>query len=153
SISALADLRDTQNRSSEASPGVWTTSCFRLIFRHYTHPPGGIMLSRKSFALSLGALCLSLAMAVCAWAQTATSNISGAITDATGAVVPGAKVTAKNEATGVVYSSITTSTGNYSFASLTPGRYTITVQQTGFRSYTSTNNDLTVGAPLVVDVV
>src|SRR5215813_3020868 len=111
------------------------------------------MLSRKSFALSLGALCLSLALAVCAWAQTATSNISGAITDATGAVVPGAKVTAKNEATGVVYSSITTSTGNYSFASLTPGRYTITVQQTGFRSYTSTNNDLTVGAPLVVDVV
>ena len=111
------------------------------------------MLSRKSFALSLGALCLSLALAVCAWAQTATSNISGAITDATGAVVPGAKVTAKNEATGVVYSSIATSTGNYSFASLTPGRYTITVQQTGFRSYTSTNNDLTVGAPLVVDVV
>src|SRR5262245_269687 len=111
------------------------------------------MLSRKSFALSLGALYLSLTLAVCAWAQTATSNISGAITDASGAVVPGAKVTAKNEATGVVYSSITTSTGNYSFASLTPGRYTITVQQTGFRSYTSTNNDLTVGAPLVVDVV
>src|SRR5262245_11578836 len=111
------------------------------------------MLSRKSFALSLGALCLSLALAVCAWAQTATSTISGAITDATGAVVPGAKVTAKNEATGVVYSSITTSTGNYSFASLTPGNYTITVQQTGFRSYTSTNNVLTVGAPLVVDVV
>src|SRR5262245_56901302 len=111
------------------------------------------MLSRKSFALSLGALCLSLSLAVCAWAQTATSNISGAVTDATGAVVPGAKVTAKNEATGVVYSSLTTSTGNYSFASLTPGNYTITVQQTGFRSYTSTNNVLTVGAPLVVDVV
>jgi hypothetical protein len=93
-----------------------------------------------------------LLLAACALAQVSTSSITGAVTDSSGAVVAGAQVEAKNEETGVVYNSVTTTTGNYSFSSLAPGRYTITVRQTGFRTYTATDNILTVGAPLVVDV-
>ncbi len=93
-----------------------------------------------------------LMLATYALAQVSTSSITGAVTDSSGAVVAGAQVEAKNEETGVVYNTVTTNTGNYSFPSLTPGRYTITVRQTGFRTYTSTDNVLTVGAPLVVDV-
>jgi len=54
-------------------------------------------------------------------AQVSTSSITGAVTDASGAVVAGAKVEAKNEETGVVFNQNTTNSGNYSFASLTPG--------------------------------
>src|SRR5713226_4563735 len=93
-----------------------------------------------------------VALALVAQAQTSTSSITGAVTDSSGAVVTGAQLEAKNEETGLVYNTVTTNTGNYSFPSLTPGRYTITVRQTGFRTYTSSDNVLTVGAPLVVDV-
>src|SRR5437660_4118261 len=85
-------------------------------------------------------------------AQVSTSSITGAVVDASGAVVANAKVEAKNEETGVVFSQNTTSSGNYSFASLTPGSYSITVSLTGFQTFSSIHNILTVGTPLVVDV-
>ncbi len=85
-------------------------------------------------------------------AQVSTSSINGVVTDASGAVVANAKVQAKNEDTGVVFEGATTSAGTYSFASLTPGRYSITVTVAGFQTYTSVHNILTVGTPLVVDV-
>src|SRR5712692_7703998 len=86
------------------------------------------------------------------FAQVSTSSIDGVVTDASGAVVANAKVQAKNEDTGVVFEGATTSAGTYSFASLTPGRYSVTVTLAGFQTYTSVHNVLTVGTPLVVDV-
>jgi hypothetical protein len=86
------------------------------------------------------------------WAQTSASSITGEVKDSSGAVVANAKVEAKNDDTGVVYNGTTTGTGNYSFASLPPGRYSITVTQAGFQTFTSTHNVLTIGSPLVVDV-
>src|SRR5262249_20367063 len=56
------------------------------------------------------------------------------------------------ENTGVVYNGTTTGAGTYSFPSLIPGPYSITVTQPGFQTFTSVHNILTVGAPLVVDV-
>ncbi|HKF21286.1 MAG TPA: TonB-dependent receptor, partial [Candidatus Angelobacter sp.] len=98
------------------------------------------------------AFIIVLLLAACALSQVSTSSITGAVTDSSGAVVVGAQVEAKNQETGVVYNAVTTTTGNYSFPSLAPGSYTITVRQTGFRTYTASDNILTVGAPLVVDV-
>ncbi len=46
-------------------------------------------------------------------AQTGTSNITGSVRDVNGAVVPGATVTAKNEATGVTSTQTTTDSGLY----------------------------------------
>jgi hypothetical protein len=85
-------------------------------------------------------------------AQVSTSSINGTVTDSTGAVVANAKVEAKNDETGVVFTQSTTNKGNYSFASLTPGSYTITVTLSGFQTFESVHNILTVGEPLVVDV-
>jgi len=59
--------------------------------------------------------------------QVSTSSVTGSVVDASGAVVPGAKVQVKNEDTGVVFDGVTNASGNYSFASLPPGPYTITV--------------------------
>jgi Carboxypeptidase regulatory-like domain/TonB dependent receptor len=98
------------------------------------------------------AVLLSVLPACPAWAQIGTSEITGVVTDASGAVVANAKVEAKNEDTGAVFNQNTTSSGNYSFPSLVPGRYSITVTVPGFQTFTSLHNVLTIGAPLVVDV-
>ena len=104
----------------------------------------------KKFASIL--LCLFLLYVTSLSAQVSTSSINGIVTDSSGAVVANAKVEAKNEDTGALFTQNATSSGNYSFASLTPGRYSITVTMAGFQTFTSTHNVLTVGAPLVVDV-
>ncbi len=95
---------------------------------------------------------LGLFFAVAIFAQTATSRITGTVVDPTGAVIQGAVVIARNEATGVEYKTTTTSAGTYALESLPVGSYTITVEYPGFRKYVGTNNVLTVGAPLVVNV-
>ncbi|HJZ80144.1 MAG TPA: carboxypeptidase-like regulatory domain-containing protein, partial [Pyrinomonadaceae bacterium] len=62
-----------------------------------------------------------------------TGSIQGVITDATGAVIPGATVTATNLATGVKTIRQTTGAGFYVLTPLPPGEYTVAVSATGFR--------------------
>src|SRR5438309_9432412 len=103
---------------------------------------------RRSFVSAL----LLLICAVAALSQTGTSNITGIVRDVNGAVVPGASVTAKNEATGVTSTQTTTDSGLYAFSSLPVGKYTITVEKQGFKTLQKINNVLEVGIPLTVDV-
>jgi hypothetical protein len=110
------------------------------------------MLSSTPFTRSLGGLCLGLALAVCAWAQTNTSRISGTVTDSTGAVISGAKVTAKNDATGIAQTQTTTEAGLYSFPSLPVGGYTITVEMTGFKTANQAGVIIQVNTPVTVDI-
>ena len=114
------------------------------------------MLPNKSIARPLltvaGLLLLLLLSLINVSAQTGTSRLSGTVTDASGAVVPGAKVTAKNEATGVTYTQTTTDAGLYSFAGLPVGSYAITVEMAGFKTVNKTGNVLEAGTPLGVDV-
>src|SRR6266849_1669967 len=109
----------------------------------------GCSVARKHAVLFLVLMLLGVPSAS---AQVSTSSINGAVADSSGAVVAGAKVEAKNEGTGLVFVQNTTSSGNYSFASLTPGSYSVTVTLTGFQIFSSVHNVLTVGTPLVVDV-
>jgi hypothetical protein len=60
-------------------------------------------------------------------------SVQGVITDATGAVIPGATVTATNTATGVQTERQTTGAGLYVISPLPPGEYKISVTATGFR--------------------
>ena len=75
-------------------------------------------------------------------AQTGTSNITGSVRDTNGSVVPGATVTARNEATGVTSTQTTTESGLYSFASLPVGNYTVTIEKQGFKTLQKKNNAL-----------
>jgi Carboxypeptidase regulatory-like domain/TonB-dependent Receptor Plug Domain len=59
--------------------------------------------------------------------------ISGNIDDPTGAAIPKAKVKVTNTATGVSVTTISTEDGDYTFPSLDPGAYTITVEAPGFQ--------------------
>ena len=68
----------------------------------------------RSFLLALG----SVVFAVAIFAQTDRGTITGTIADPAGAVVAGAKIEAKNVATGAVYEVASTDTGNYTLAQL-----------------------------------
>ena len=71
------------------------------------------------------------------WAQTTTTgDISGVISDPTGAVVPNATVTLRNVDTGGSQTATTSSLGMYRFALLSPGNYSVTASATGFQSIT-----------------
>src|SRR5215470_3225342 len=93
-----------------------------------------------------------LLIAGVALAQTATSRITGTVTDASGALVPGAMVTTRNEATGVTYAQTTTEAGLYGFPSVPVGAYTITVALPGFKTASKTGNVLEVNTPLVINM-
>ena len=60
------------------------------------------------------------------------SGIAGTVTDPSGAVVPDAKVTATNDATGVSSQTTTTSAGTYTLTDLIPGTYTVRIEKAGF---------------------
>jgi hypothetical protein len=77
---------------------------------------------------------LLLALAAPAYAQNA--QIVGTVKDATGGVVPGATVTAKNADTGFTRSAVTGASGEYRLPSLPPGRYSLTTELTGFSTET-----------------
>ena len=63
-------------------------------------------------------------------AQSLTS-LNGLVTDATGAVVPGATVELENAATMAKRTTTSDSTGNYGFAQLPPGNYKMSVKAAG----------------------
>jgi outer membrane receptor protein involved in Fe transport len=71
--------------------------------------------------------------------------------DASGAVLAGAKVTATNNATGVVLQTTANSEGLYSFPRILPGKYTISVEVQAFKKQTFTDVDVTVGKDTVID--
>ena len=92
------------------------------------------LCSTKSFAFfvifSLLACCLNLD------AQTtiSTGSIQGTVTDQSGAVLPGARVSITNKFTGRVLTVTTTSAGTYASGALTPGDYVVRVEAQGFKT-------------------
>jgi hypothetical protein len=95
-------------------------------------------------ALLLTALCSTVG-----WAQFKAS-IQGTVADASGAVVPGAKVTLVNKETGRTSEAVTSGEGFYRFSSLAPGNYKLIVERDGFKKKELQN--IAVGAEAVEGV-
>ena len=89
-----------------------------------------------------------------ALAQSDTSSISGTVTDPTGAVVPNAKVTVKNDATGQTRGVISNSVGAYTLTNIPSGSYTVTVEAQGFQTAVQqgTHVDPSIGAQVNVSL-
>ena len=101
----------------------------------------------------VGVLVLALAVLFCGRLNAGvTASISGTVTDASGAAVVGATVTATNVDTGIATTQSTNGQGYYSFQSLSLGKYNIDVEQKGFKAYRQAGLVLDVNAALVVDV-
>lgn len=75
---------------------------------------------------------LSCFFVAAAFGQAGRGSISGTVTDPAGALVPGAQVVLLNQATGVKQHTVTSSAGLYTFISLNPGVYQVTVTHEGF---------------------
>jgi hypothetical protein len=82
---------------------------------------------------SLAALAIFGALALASTAFAQTAQLTGTVNDRSGAVVPNARVTATNVATGVARSATTNGSGNYLITALLPGNYQITTEAAGFR--------------------
>ncbi|HET7696029.1 MAG TPA: TonB-dependent receptor [Vicinamibacterales bacterium] len=101
---------------------------------------------------------LVLALVVCAFSNSAfaqgsgTTSLSGVVTDTGGGVIPGATVVVKNDATGVTYETVSSSTGAFSVPSLDPGTYTATVSLSGFKTSVISNIRLLTATPASIDV-
>ena len=90
------------------------------------------------------ALLLCMGLATSAFAQV-SANVSGTVTDATGALIPGAEVTATNTNTGIVSTRLSNETGTYTVPSLQPGAYRISAALPGFQTETFDNVQLSQG--------
>jgi hypothetical protein len=84
-------------------------------------------------------------------AQISTATLVGTVKDASGAVVAGAQVEAKNIATGIARSTTTDSAGEYSIPNLPAARYTVTVTMAGFKTFTANDIELQVAQRLLLD--
>jgi len=89
-------------------------------------------MRRLSVLLSL----MLLVFAVSAYAQGGgTVAITGTVSDPSGAVITGAKVTVVQAGTGFTRTGLSSSTGAFNFPSMPTGTYTVTVQMAGFKQY------------------
>jgi hypothetical protein len=85
------------------------------------------------------AICLCLHPGASAQVAETAAQVSGQVTDSAGAVVAGATVTIKNDATGIERSVQSNDDGNYVISPLIPATYTVTVEQQGFKRYVETS--------------
>jgi hypothetical protein len=83
-------------------------------------------------------LMIALLLSSLASAQLNQGSIAGNVIDPTGALVAGAKITARGQQTGTVYQTVSSSAGAYRFPNMNIGAYDITVSATGFKTTTLT---------------
>ncbi len=107
----------------------------------------GKYLRRFSLLLLLGLSCSNLSLA-----QEVEASITGNVTDASGAVIPGATVEITNVATkGNARTLQTDRSGSYTATNLAPGTYTVTVSAPGFKAFKAQNVTVFVAQKRTVD--
>src|SRR5258708_17820795 len=99
----------------------------------------------KHWAIALMGVMLCVASTGPVAAQNVSGSLTGSVVDETGAVVPGADVTLTNDASKDVRRSKSNRDGNFTFAAVPPGSYTILVELGGFKKSERTGIRLSVG--------
>ena len=74
------------------------------------------------------------------------------MTDPAGAVVPGVTITLTNDATGVILSTKSTSTGTYSLNAIRPGTYTLRGESAGFQTFIDKGLEVHLQSTLTIDI-
>ncbi len=106
------------------------------------------MRIRKLTTLFL-ALVLSCGLA---FSQTSSGSLSGTITDANGALVPGAKLSATNKDNGTKLETVSTDAGLYVFPAVSAAGYTLTVEKAGFKKLTRAGIEVRYGQRVDLDL-
>jgi Carboxypeptidase regulatory-like domain len=100
---------------------------------------GGLVMKEHSFSLLAFLLALVCGMVIwtpSAHADNLYASIRGTVADQSGAVVPDAKLTATNIATGLSYSTTSSKDGLFAFLQLPIGDYSVKVERSGFKTFT-----------------
>jgi hypothetical protein len=108
----------------------------------------------KTNALRLIAV-VFLALSVCrntAHAQAVTASLVGTVTDVTGAAVPSATITITETNKGVTRTAQTNDSGNYTFANLPPGNYSVVAERPGFKKASRAGVDVVVDTTVRIDL-
>jgi hypothetical protein len=108
-------------------------------------------LKRKLIKLSLIAAVVGTLISAVA-AQSTNGTIEGVVTDQSNSVVSGATVKVTSAATGQTFTTTTNTDGFYSIRSLSPGAYSIKVEQSGFSTATADNIVVQVGQVARTDI-
>ncbi|MEO7142181.1 MAG: TonB-dependent receptor, partial [Bryobacteraceae bacterium] len=87
-----------------------------------------------------------------AFGQGTTSRLVGVVSDPSGAAVANVAVRLTNQGTGTTFSTTTSSAGSYTFEALQPGMYEVSAEAPGFRKFTSSGNNVTIGQPATVNI-
>ena len=103
---------------------------------------------RETHKVILAGVVLLLGLPTSMLAQE-NATLSGTVTDSSGAVIPGAAVTATNETTGVAITLVTNESGSYEFTRVPPGIYTLTAEVPGFETGIYSNVELRLGQPVL----
>jgi carboxypeptidase family protein/TonB-dependent receptor-like protein len=112
-------------------------------------------MTKKSLRIRWTAAALLIALlgvlSGAAVAQVSTATVSGTVKDQSGAVLPGATVTATNTETGSVRTATSGSRGEYRFSSLAVGTYDVKAEMSGFQAGIRKGLTLSVGSAPVAD--
>jgi hypothetical protein len=96
------------------------------------------MEANRRYSVSISGLIIAVllaTMSVTAAAQVTTASLAGTVMDNSGAIVPGANVTLKNEASGDVRRTTANGDAYFTFAAVPPGTYTVVVEMKGFNNW------------------
>jgi hypothetical protein len=108
-------------------------------------------LRLKRCAVWMGALLIPLAApAIQNLHAQQLGGINGTVTDTTGAVIPGARVTALNASSGFTYNSVTGPAGTFLLINVIPGSYTVMVEAPGFDKFVQNDFRVDIGATAAV---
>ena len=99
-----------------------------------------------------GALFVSLLVPAIVWAQ-ATAQITGRVTDPSGALLPGVEITATQTGTAATRTVVSNETGSYVFATLPLGPYRLEATLPGFQTFVQTGIVLQVNSSPAVNIV
>lgn len=91
-------------------------------------------------------------LVVAAFPQTPSGGVVGRVTDATGAVVPGASIKITNVETNIVQSGPSNRSGDFTILYLPPGQYLLNASAAGFRTYKRTQFTLAIDQTLRIDI-
>src|SRR5258708_20766581 len=97
------------------------------------------MFDFKRTASLLWAVVGFMLLTQAAFGQALSGTLTGTVSDASGAVIPDAAVTVKNEATGDVRKTVTNASGYFTIASIPAGSYSVPLEKEGFQKYETTN--------------
>jgi hypothetical protein len=104
----------------------------------------GLNVMFRSVAILLWAL------SALAPAQDVTGSIKGTVADSTGSLIARATVRLVSETTGAVRTAPADAEGNFAFTAVTPGFYSVSAEQPGFKKYQKQGIELTPGATIDV---